>query len=397
MILPPDPPGRLPDNIVHFTRALRKAGVKIGTNQVEDAVRAVALTGFTEKRDFYYTLRACLITRAEHLDLYDQVFAMFWRDPEFLENMIHLLSPAVRKDEERAKPRSAERRAAEALTDAPKPKRQSEEREELQIEASLSWSANERLRAMDFEQMSLAETREAEASIRQLRLPAPPLKTRRMTTMPDGPRPDLRASLRRAMRRGGEIDRLLRRGPGERPPNLVALCDISGSMAVYSRIMMHFLHGLTHAPDRNWGRVHAFTFGTRLTNVTRALATRDADAALARAGAEAQDWQGGTRIGAALHRFNRDWSRRVLGQGAVVLLITDGLEREDPESLAREAERLRKSCRRIIWLNPLLRFDGFEPKAAGIRALLPQVDSFHACHSLNSLADLAEALRRPLR
>ncbi|WP_161555763.1 hypothetical protein [Mangrovicoccus ximenensis] len=180
----PETPGRLPDNIVHFTRALRKAGVKVGTNQVEDAVRAVAVAGFTEKRDFYHTLRACLITRAEHLDLYDQVFAMFWRDPEFLENMIHMLSPAIRKDEERAKPRSAERRAAEALTDAPEPKRQAGEREELQIEASLSWSASERLRAMDFEQMSLAETREAEAAIRRLRLPVPPLKRSATATRP---------------------------------------------------------------------------------------------------------------------------------------------------------------------------------------------------------------------
>ena len=388
----PETEGRLPDNIVHFTRALRRAGVRIGTSQVEDAVRAVQMAGFTSKRDFYHTLRACLITRAEHLALFDQTFAMFWRDPEFLEAMLHLLSPTLRKDMEKARPKPSERRAAEALTDQQAPGRQAPEREEVQVEAELSWSASERLKAMDFEAMSLAETREAEAAIRRLTLPVPPLKTRRLVAMAQGTRPDLRASLRRSLRRGGELDRIVRRGPRLRPPTLVALCDISGSMTVYSRMMMHFLHALAHAETRSWGPVHAFTFGTRLTNVTRALTRRDADAALAQVGAEAQDWQGGTRIGEALHRFNKDWSRRVLGQGAAVLLITDGLERDRPDLLAAEAERLAKSCRRIIWLNPLLRFDGFEPRAAGIRALMPHVSSFHACHTLDSLGDLARAL-----
>ncbi|MEO0763437.1 MAG: VWA domain-containing protein, partial [Pseudomonadota bacterium] len=182
----------------------------------------------------------------------------------------------------------------------------------------------------------------------------------------------------------------------ERWPSLVALCDISGSMAGYSRMLLHFLHTAANAQGpQGWSRVHAFTFGTRLTNITRHLAHRDVDEALAAAGREATDWEGGTRIGHALETFNRDWSRRVLGQGAVVLLITDGLEREDPEGLGRAAERLRLSCRRLIWLNPLLRFDGFQARAAGIRALLPQVDSFRAAHNLESLRDLTEALGRP--
>jgi hypothetical protein len=199
------------------------------------------------------------------------------------------------------------------------------------------------------------------------------------------------------LRRGGEIERIEMRKRRTRPPDLVALCDISGSMSVYSRMLMHFLHGVTWAPERGWGRVSAFTFGTRLTNVTRALAQKDPDAALAAAGRDAQDWEGGTRIGEALRRFNVDWSRRVLGQGAVVLLITDGLERGDTGVLEREIERLRLSCRQLIWLNPLLRWEGFAPKAAGIRAILPHVDSFHACHSLDSLADLSAALRRAVK
>jgi uncharacterized protein with von Willebrand factor type A (vWA) domain len=393
----PETQGRLAENIVHFARALRKAGVRVGPAQVQSAVEAVAAAGFTHKTDFYHTLRATLIHRAEHLEVFDQIFAMFWRDPEFIEHMIHLMSPTLRKDAEERKKKAAERRAADALTDAEAPPRDIPEREELTMDARISWSASERLRAMDFEQMSAAEIREAAQAVRALSLPVKPVPTRRSIASPAGRRPDLRATLRRSLRRGGEIERIEMRKRRTRPPDLVALCDISGSMSVYSRMLMHFLHAVTWAPERGWGRVSAFTFGTRLTNVTRALAQKDPDAALAAAGRDAQDWEGGTRIGEALRRFNVDWSRRVLGQGAVVLLITDGLERGDTAILAREIERLRLSCRQLIWLNPLLRWDGFAPKAAGIRAILPHVDSFHACHSLDSLAALSAALRTAVK
>jgi uncharacterized protein with von Willebrand factor type A (vWA) domain len=393
----PETEGRLAENIVHFARALRKAGVRVGPAQVQSAIEAVAAAGFTHKTDFYHTLRATLIHRAEHLEVFDQIFAMFWRDPEFIEHMIHLMSPTLRKDAEERKKKAAERRAAEALTDEGKPPRDVPEREELTLDARISWSASERLRAMDFEQMSAAEIREAAAAVRMLSLPVKPVPTRRSVASPAGRRPDLRATLRRSLRRGGEVERIEMRKRRSRPPDLVALCDISGSMSVYSRMLMHFLHAVTWAPERGWGRVSAFTFGTRLTNVTRALAQKDPDAALAAAGRDAQDWEGGTRIGEALRRFNVDWSRRVLGQGAVVLLITDGLERGDTLTLEREIERLRLSCRQLIWLNPLLRWDGFAPKAAGIRAILPHVDSFHACHSLDSLAALSAALRTAVK
>ena len=178
-------------------------------------------------------------------------------------------------------------------------------------------------------------------------------------------------------------------------PNLVVLCDISGSMSQYSRVVLHFLHAVANAKGAGWAKVHAFTFGTRLTNITRHLKHRDVDAALAAAGAEAQDWEGGTRIGACIESFNRDWSRRVMGQGAVVLLITDGLDRDDPAALGRQMDRLHLSSRRLIWLNPLLRWEGFAPKAQGIAAMLPHVDSFRAGHSIASLEDLAKSLSRP--
>ncbi|MFV0358809.1 vWA domain-containing protein [Tropicimonas sp.] len=385
--------GRLVENIVHFTRALRKAGVKVGTAQVEDAVRAVEAAGFTRKADFYHILRATLINRADDLEVFRQIFVMFWRDPEFLEHLIHMLSPTLRRDDAPEPKKAAQRRAAESLADradVPRPPRR--ERQEIEIDMAMSWSASETLRAMDFEQMSAAEVAEAKRVIRALRLPLPPVPTRRKTAAPSGRTPDLGATLRRSFRRGGEIERLCLRRPRSRPPVLVALCDISGSMSVYSRMLLYFVHTLATVQDGNWGRVHGFTFGTRLSNVTRALHRKDPDLALEAVGREAPDWQGGTRIGAALERFNKDWSRRVLGQGAVVLLITDGLERGDIALLETQAERLALSCRRLIWLNPLLRYDGFAPLAGGVCALLPRVDALHACHSLDSLADIGRAL-----
>jgi uncharacterized protein with von Willebrand factor type A (vWA) domain len=225
----------------------------------------------------------------------------------------------------------------------------------------------------------------------RLRLPLPEPPTRRYQPSPSGRRIDLRATLRQSVRAGGHLLALERRKPRRRPPPLVVLCDISGSMGRYSRMLLHFLHAVTNDRDR----VHSFLFGTRLTNITRQLRTRDIDLALDRVGQAVQDWSGGTRIGAALHEFNRVWSRRVLGQGAVVLLITDGLDRDAGDGLGHEMERLHQSCRRLVWLNPLLRWDGFAPKSSGIRAMLPHVDEFRPVHNLASLAALASALSAP--
>jgi uncharacterized protein with von Willebrand factor type A (vWA) domain len=229
----------------------------------------------------------------------------------------------------------------------------------------------------------------------RLTLPVKPFASRRGKPNASGHRIDARRTLRAALRRGGEVRRIHKLTPKDRWPNLIVLCDISGSMSQYSRMVLHFLHAVANQKGAGWAKVHAFTFGTRLTNITRHLARRDVDAALAAAGQEAQDWEGGTRIGACLHDFNRDWSRRVMGQGAVVLLITDGLDRDDAQALGKEMERLHLSSRRLIWLNPLLRWEGFAPKAAGIRAMLPHVDSFRAGHSIETLEDLAQVISRP--
>ncbi|MEI4471129.1 vWA domain-containing protein [Frigidibacter sp. MR17.24] len=394
--------GRLAENIAHFGRALRKAGLKAGPGKVLDAVRAVEAVGFTDRRDFYHTLAAVFVARPEERAVFAETFRLFWRDPRYLEQLMSLMLPAVRGTHEERVAQAGAKRAAEALLDgAPRDPPELPERdegEELEIDARPSQSAEERLRTLDFEQMSLAEIAEAKRMVARLKLAAPPLATRR-TRPGAGALPDWRATLRASLRTGGEPLRFATRARRQRPPDLVALCDISGSMSSYSRMVLHFLHAAANAAGAagraragGWGRVHAFTFGTRLTNITRHLAARDVDAALAAAGAEAQDWQGGTRIGACLHAFNRDWSRRVLSRGAVVLLITDGLDRGDPAALATEIERLHLSARRLVWVNPLLRWEGFAPRAGGIRAMLPHVDSFRAGHSVASLEALAAAL-----
>ena len=388
--------GRLAANILHFARALRAAGLPVGPGRVVNAVRAVEIGGFERRADFYYTLAACFLSRPEQRAVFDQCFHMFWRDPQILEKMMSLVLPELRAPPSERDQHPGEARAAGGLTagvDAA-PQEAPQAREEVVYDAALTFSAEETLKSRDFEQMTAAEAAQAKRAIAALRLPVRPIASRRTIADPRGRIADWRRTMRAAMRNAGEIRTLARRRRRQRPPALVALVDISGSMAAYSRMLLYFLHAAANADGSGWSAVHVFTFGTRLTNVTRHLRARDADEALARAGHEAQDWEGGTRLGAALGAFNRDWSRRVLGQGAVVLLISDGLDRGDTAELAREAERLRLSARKVIWLNPLLRWEGFEARAQGVKALLPHVDSFRAAHNIESLEALAAALSR---
>ena len=395
--IPADP--KLAQNITHFARALRKAGLPIGPGRVVDAIRAVQAAGFTRKQDFYWTLHACFVNRPEHRTVFAQIFRLYWRDPRYLEHMMSMMLPAIRGVQEERMAEAGEKRAAEALLDGverDEPKGVEQEGEsEIETDATQTATSEERLRSLDFEQMSTAETAQAKRILARLKLPVDPIASRRGQASHLGQRIDRARTLRAAMRQGGEMHQIALVKPKPRWPNLITLCDISGSMSKYSRIILHFLHTVSNAKGAGWAKVHAFTFGTRLTNITRHLHQRDVDAALAAAGAEAQDWEGGTRIGECLHQFNRDWSRRVMGQGAVVLLITDGLERGDPDLLEKEIERLHLSARRLIWLNPLLRWDGFAPKAQGVATMLPHVDSFRAGHSIASLEDLAAVISRP--
>lgn len=381
--------GRLVDNLMHFARLLRAAGLPIGPGKVLDALAAVTAVGIARRDDLYWALHAVFVSHPRQRMIFDQAFHVFWRNPKLLERMQRLALPVFRYPSEAAAEPLA-RRLAEALAGdrsqgAAAPPAAAERR----IDAALSWSASARLRSVDFEAMSRAEVEQAKAAVAALRPTLRSMPTRRYKAHHTGSRIDIRATLRSALRGGGAAVAPLRRRRRRRPPPLVVLCDISGSMSGYSRMLLHFAHAL--GVERS--RVHTFVFGTRLTNITRQLRERDADVALARVAQEIADWHGGTRIGECLHTFNRDWSRRVLAQGAVVLLVTDGLDRAAGAGLAREMERLHKSCRRLIWLNPLLRYAEFEPRARGVQAMLPHVDEFRTVHNLQSLADLARALR----
>ena len=388
--------GKLAQNITHFGRALRRAGMPLGPERILNAIHAVEAAGFTEKDDFYHTLEACFVSKPEHLQLYRQTFNLYWRDPQFLEKMMKMLSPLLRSEAPPPPKQDAERRAAEALLEEPeeKPVQPEGDEQEFTLDAEMSYSVDETIKQTDFEQMTISELNAAKRAIAQMKLPIEPIQSRRTRANQRGQIPDWRATMRSSLRKG-DITGLQHKSRRQRWPNLVAICDISGSMSGYSRMLLHFLHAASNAKGAGWAQVHSFTFGTHLTNITRHLRQRDVDSALTAAGAEATDWEGGTRIGASIAEFNKVWSRRVLGQGAVVLLITDGLDRDQTDQLSREAERLRLSCKKLIWLNPLLRWDGFSPKAQGVKALLPQVDSFRSAHNITALEELSKMLSRP--
>jgi uncharacterized protein with von Willebrand factor type A (vWA) domain len=314
--------------------------------------------------------------------IFAQAFDLFFRAAE---DWKHMLDSVPLPDHARKKPPPASRRVQEALSQSQMIETpQAQEQEQLR----LSVSDKEVLQKKDFAQMTAAEIAEVTRAIAQMKLPQAQLHTRRYQPDARGLRLDMRRTLRGSLRTGGDIIDIHRLGRIDKPAPIVALLDISGSMSEYTRLFLHFLHAITDARKR----VSVFLFGTRLTNVTRALRARDPDEALASCSSAVEDWAGGTRIATSLHTFNKLWGRRVLGQGAVVLLISDGLEREADARLAFEMDRLHRSCRRLIWLNPLLRYGGFEAKAQGIKMMLPHVDEFRPVHNLSSIEGLIAAL-----
>jgi uncharacterized protein with von Willebrand factor type A (vWA) domain len=387
--------GRLAENIMYFARTLRAAGLPVGPGRVLDAIRATETVGIGSRQDFYWALHATLVNRREQQEIFDQAFHIFWRNPRLLERAMAMLLPQMRGGAESAEDQAEmSRRLAEALAREGdgEGRGEQEQEEKVEVDAVMTYSDRELLQRMDFEKMSAAEIAKAKRLIAAMRLPIMALPTRRFRPDPLGRRIDMRASLRAALRSADSIP-LRRRIPRRRHPPLVILCDISGSMSRYSRIILHFMHAITNDRDR----VHTFLFGTRLTNVTRYLRHKDIDVALEKVGQTVDDWSGGTRIGKCLAEFNSRWSRRVLGQGAVLLFISDGLDRDGGEGLAKEMERLHKSCRRLIWLNPLLRYEGYEPRSMGARTIMPHVDEFRPVHNLESLADLTRVLSAPGR
>ena len=379
-----DKQGRLAENILYFARALRAAGLPVGPGAVLDALEALSVARVGDRGDFYWTLHAVFVKRHEHSLLFDQAFRIFFRKRGYIDKLIASMLPETLPGAPKAPPPGAQR-IQEALFSGLDRK---EEQAEVELDMRLTVSNREVLQKKDFAQMTAAEIAAAKQAIARLALPIDRVRTRRLAAARRGKLIDIRRTLRASLKAGGAVIDLKYLGPREKEPPLVALLDISGSMSQYTRLFLHFLHALSEHEKR----VATFLFGTRLTNVTRSIRARDPDEALAACSAHVVDWSGGTRIASSLREFNKRWSRRVLGQGAVVLLITDGLERDADDTLAFEMDRLHRSCRRLIWLNPLLRFAGFEARAKGVRTMLPRVDELRPIHNLESMAELVAAL-----
>jgi uncharacterized protein with von Willebrand factor type A (vWA) domain len=385
MTTPATPEGRLADNIVYFARALRAAGLPVGPGAVLDALAAVKAAGVGTRQDFYWTLHAVFVNRHEQSLIFEQAFNIFFRKRAYLDKLLASLLPQAPPREE-SPPKPGAQRVEEALFSGLRALER--DAKETELDARLTVSDRELLQRKDFAQMTASEIAAAKAAIKRLVLSLDEVKTRRLAPNRHGHIIDMRRTLRASLKAGGAVIDLKYLGPRSKAPPIVALLDISGSMSQYTRLFLHFLHAVADARKR----VHTFLFGTRLTNVTRALKQKDPDEALAACAASVADWSGGTRIATSMRVFNKRWARRVLTQGAIVLLITDGLERDGGEELAFEIDRLHRSCRRLIWLNPLLRFSGFEAKAKGIRAMLPHVDELRPIHNLASMQDLVAAL-----
>ena len=371
-------------NLLHFTRLLHRLGLDVQAGRAREVAAALAHVDVGRRADFFHTLRSLLIHRADDLAAFDEAFRVFWRRPhgDWTEKDLSAMGEKRRSG------------APEYESEAPESKAEGEggeHRTRYQVErmAVLSYSNRESLYAKDFEQFTEDELTAAQRMMADLDWDLGERTSRRWTPG-RGPALDLRRAVRANMRYGGElIDLPERRRKTKRRP-LILLCDVSGSMERYSRMLLHFVHALTGGG--RLGRVESFVFATRLTRVTRELVARKAEVAVPRLPRTIADFGGGTRIGDAVRTFNVEWARRVRGQGPVVLLISDGWDRGDPERLRTEIARLQRSCHRLIWLNPLLGSPDYVPLTRGMQAALPCIDDFLPVHNLASLEALARHL-----
>jgi uncharacterized protein with von Willebrand factor type A (vWA) domain len=386
--------GRLAENVVHFVRVLRAAGLPLGTDRALLALKAIECAGTESRAVFQAALRTCLVDRPEHLALFDQAFAAFWRDPDILGRLLRLRLPVVtsrvRAAVTPASPRLAQALAPDAAAEdscAPRPR---DPLAEI-VPAALSWSDRERLRKLDFEQMTTSEWHSARRLIATLDPLLPHERTRRRQPAARGSI-SMRRALHEMIHHGGELARLPRCELKSRRSPLVLLIDISGSMSRYSRMLLHFAQQLCGGEGAANRRVQVFVFGTRLTPITRSLARRDPDVALDAVVRAVDDWAGGTRIAHCLAEYNRRWLNRTGGGRATVLLATDGLDHADFDALAQQTHRLQLGCRRLLWLNPLLRYEQFEPRARGVQAMRPYVDRLLPMHNVAALESLAQVL-----
>ena len=382
---------KLSDNVLYFARVLRSAGIPIGSGRILDAIKAINKIGLADKSIFYWALHSVFVHKNEHREIFDQAFKIFWKNPRLLEKMMQLALPRLNTGTPERSDADINRRVQEAFnTDNIFEENYAHPstEDELKFDAVMTYSESELLQGMDFEQMSSNEIKKAKKVIAQMNLSIPQIRSRRFKSSSLRKKIDLRQSLKGANKFCGEYIPLRYKSRKDKNPPIIAICDVSGSMSRYSRMLLHFMHVLTTLRND----VHTFLFGTRLTNVTRFLRFKDVDEALAATSSAVEDWSGGTRIGDCLKEFNFNWSRRVLGPGAIVLFITDGLDRGGGIGLSKQIKLIQKSSKRLIWLNPLLRYEEFAPKPTGVKAILPYVDEFRPIHSLESMDQLVNAL-----
>lgn len=386
--------GQLLHNLILFGRLLRGLGIEINPGRMIEVVRALEHVEIGLRPDFYFTLRSLLITRQQDIELFEEAFDLFWKKPTdggidmSLQDLLNKQQQMMQQETETLviPPQLEETTEEEQEEDEDAP----DDEDELQeiIEVTRTYSAREVLARRDFGELTPAEVLQIKRLISRLEWRLGERETRRLRPG-GGALLDMRRSIRRSFRYGGEILDWRYRLPKIKPRPLVVLADISGSMERYTRLLVHFLYSLASGMEQ---RVEVFTFGTRLTRITRQLKHKEADLAIDDVSSAVQDWSGGTRIGDILKSFNFEWSRRVLRGGAIVLIISDGWDRGDPELLGREMARLHRFCHRLIWLNPLLGSEQYEPLTRGMQAAIPYIDDFLAVHSLASLEELADHL-----
>lgn len=380
------PAGHLLHNLVLFGRLLRRLGIDVNPGRMIDLVRALEFVNIANRNDFYHTLRSLLVNRQDQLPLFDRAFDLFWRKRSDQSVALEIFD-ATRKRESQ-KPRVVLSRDLETIEQSA-----SESDDELTqevLELTQTYSDQEILRYKDFGELTEEELHSVRRFMSDLVWQLGQRRTRRFRAGRSS-RPDLRRLMRRNLRYGGELLDIPTQERKVRPRPLVIVADVSGSMENYTRLLLYFVYSLLEGLSQ---KVEAFVFSTRLSRITRELHSRELDEALERVSRNVPDWSGGTRIGDALKEFNFRWGRRVLGNGAIVIVISDGWDRGEPELLGEEIARLQRSCHRLIWLNPLLGSPRYEPLTRGMQAALPYIDDFLPVHNLASLEDLGEHLQQ---
>ena len=383
-----EPGGHILANLLRFAEVLRRLGLDAGPANVLDMVRATEHVHIGRRGEFYQAARSIFVHRRQDLPVFDEAFNVFWRKPNTARSGMDLRSMG---EQRRFRKPQVSAGRDEPADDSLALEGDPDDESVSNIDLTRTYSAREVLRQKDFSQFTGQEIAEARRMMAALRWDLGRRRTRRMVPG-EGAGLDLRRSLRRSLQYGGEMFDLAERGPKVRARSLALICDVSGSMERYTRMLLHFIHTIASGQSPSPLQIEAFLFATRLTRITRQLRYRSIDQAITEVSRAVPDWAGGTRIGDAVKTFNYQWLRRTLRGQAIVMIISDGWDRGEPELLARETSRLQRSCHRLIWLNPLLGSASYQPLTQGMQAALPYVDDFLPVHNMNSLQALAAHL-----